>query len=374
MTDLHAMAAEFTRREVAPHLDDWEAAGLVPRELHAAAAKQGLLGISFAEAVGGQGGDLADVVAATEGMLAEGASSGLLAALFTGGIALPHLAAHGSADLVDRFVRPTLAGETIGSLAITEPDGGSDVAHLRTRAVREGDEYVVDGAKTYITSAVRADFLTVAVRTGQPGAGGVSLLVVETDRPGVTVTGPLPKMGWHCSDTGEIAFESVRVPVDHLVGAEGSGFAQIAEQFVTERIVLAVHGYGVAARALALTAAWCRDRETFGRPLNGRQVVRHRLVEMHRQVEVARTYVHHVVARHLQGDDVVAEACLAKQTAVECAAYVTDAAVQLHGGAGYVRGEVERHYRDARLLGIGGGSTEVLTDLAAGLLGYGGAR
>ncbi|MCH1867955.1 acyl-CoA dehydrogenase family protein [Nocardioides sp. CFH 31398] len=373
-TDLHAMAAEFTRREVAPHLDDWEAAGLVPRELHAAAAKQGLLGISFAEEVGGQGGDLADVVAATEGMLAEGASSGLLAALFTGGIALPHLAAHGSPDLVDRFVRPTLAGEVIGSLAITEPDGGSDVAHLRTRAVRDGDHYVVDGAKTYITSAVRADFLTVAVRTDGPGAAGVSLLVVETDRPGVTVTGPLPKLGWHCSDTGEIAFEGVRVPVDHLVGAEGSGFGQIAEQFVTERIVLAVHGYGLAARALALTAAWCRDRETFGRPLSGRQVVRHRLVEMHRQVEVARTYVHHVVDRHLAGQDVVAEACLAKQTAVECAAYVTDAAVQLHGGAGYVRGEVERHYRDARLLGIGGGSTEVLTDLAAALLGYGGAR
>lgn len=381
--DLRATAAEFTRREVVPHLDDWEAAGLVPRGLHVAAARQGLLGISFPEAVGGQGGDLADVVAVTEGMLAEGASSGLLAALFTGGIALPHLAAHGSADLVDRFVRPTLAGEAIGSLAITEPDGGSDVAHLRTRARRVpgpgGDEYVVDGAKTYITSAVRADFLTVAVRTGGPGAGGVSLLVVETDRPGVTVTGPLPKMGWHCSDTGEVALDGVRVPVGHLIGEEGGGFAQIGEQFVTERIVLAVHGYGIAARALALTAAWCRDRETFGRPLTGRQVVRHRLVEMHRRVEVARTYVHHVVAEHLAAGPadqprVVADACLAKQTAVECAAYVTDAAVQLHGGAGYVRGEVERHYRDARLLGIGGGSTEVLADLAAGLLGYGGAR
>ena len=368
---LRASAREFVRREVAPYLQEWEDAGEVPRALHLAAGRQGLLGVSFPESVGGQGGDLADSVALQEAMFEAGASSGLMAALFTGGIALPHIAAHGSPDLVERFVRPTLAGERIGSLAVTEPDGGSDVAGIRTTAVRHGDHYVVNGAKTFITSGVRADFVTTAVRTGGPGHAGLSLLVVEKGTLGFTVGRSLGKMGWHCSDTAELSYADVRVPVGNLVGSENAGFYLIAEQFVIERIALAVHGYGIAARALGLTAEHCRSRETFGRPLLSRQVVQHRLVEMRRQVEVARAYTHAVVARHLAGEDVIAEACLAKQTAVDCAAYVCDQAVQLHGGTGYLHGiEVERHYRDARILPIGGGATEVLTDLAARLLGY----
>jgi acyl-CoA dehydrogenase len=368
---LREVAREFTRREVVPHLQEWEDAGEVPRDLHRKAADHSLLGIAFAEHVGGEGGDLLDSIAVQEAMFEEGASSGLMAALFTSGIALPHLAANGNADLIDRFVRPTLAGELIGSLAVTEPGGGSDVAGIRTTARREGDEYVVDGTKTFITSGVRADFVTTAVRTGGPGHGGISLLVVEKGTPGFTVDRALTKMGWHCSDTAELGFSGVRVPVANLVGAEGSGFAQIAEQFVVERIALAVHAYGIADRALALTAAYCRERETFGRPLIANQVVRHDLVEMRRQVEVARTYTRDVAARYVAGEQVIAEACLAKQTAVECATYVCDRAVQLHGGHGYLHGtEVERHYRDARILPIGGGATEVLTDLAARLLGY----
>ena len=368
---LTEVAREFTRREVAPYLQEWEDAGEVPRDLHRKAAAHGLLGVSFPVEVGGEGGDLLDSVAVMEGMLAEGASSGLLAALFTSGIALPHLAASGNADLVERFVRPTLAGELVGGLAVTEPGGGSDVAGLRTTARRDGDCYVVNGTKTFITSGVRADFVTTAVRTGGPGHAGLSLLVVEKGTPGFTVDRSLAKMGWHCSDTAELGFANVRVHARHLVGAEGSGFAQIADQFVVERIALAVHGYGIAARSLALTAAYCRERETFGKPLLGHQVVRQRLVEMRRQVEVARSYTHDVARRHVAGEHVVAEACLAKQTAVEAAAYVCDQAVQLHGGAGYLHGtEVERHYRDARILPIGGGATEVLTDLAARLLGY----
>jgi acyl-CoA dehydrogenase len=368
---LREVAREFTRREVMPHLQEWEDAGEVPRELHRAAARQGLLGIAFPPHVGGEGGDLLDSIALQEAMFEEGASSGLMAALFTSGIALPHLAASGDAALVDRFVRPTLAGELIGSLAVTEPGGGSDVAAIRTTARREGDEYVVNGTKTFITSGVRADYVTTAVRTGGPGHSGISLLVVEKGRPGFTVDRSLAKMGWHCSDTAELGFAEVRVPAANLVGDEGSGFVQIVEQFVVERIALAVHAYAIAARSLALTAAYCRERETFGMPLIANQVVRHRLVEMHRLVEVARTYTHAVAARHVAGESVIAEACLAKQTAVEASSYVCDQAVQLHGGAGYLRGtEVERHYRDARILPIGGGPTEVLTDLSARLLGY----
>jgi acyl-CoA dehydrogenase len=368
---LREVAREFTRREVAPYLQDWEEAGEVPRDLHRAAAEQGLLGVAFPTEVGGEGGDLLDSITVMEGMFEEGASSGLLAALFTSGIALPHLAVSGNQDLVDRFVRPTLAGGMVGSLAITEPGGGSDAASIRTTARLEGDHYVVNGTKTFITSGVRADFVTTAVRTGGPGHGGISLLVVEKGMPGFTVDRSLAKTGWHCSDTAELGYADVRVPVANLVGDENSGFGQIAEHFVVERLALAVHGYGIAARSLALTASYCRERETFGKPLVANQVVRHRLVEMRRQVEVARSYVHQTAARYVAGDGVVAEACLAKQTAVECAAYVCDQAVQLHGGVGYLHGtEVERHYRDARILPIGGGATEVLTDLAARLLGY----
>jgi acyl-CoA dehydrogenase len=374
---LRHVAREFTRREVTPYLQEWEDAGDVPRDLHQKAAAQGLLGVSFPTEVGGEGGDLLDSITVMEGMLEEGASSGLLAALFTSGIALPHIAASGDADLIDRFVRPTLAGELIGSLAVTEPGGGSDVAGIRTTARRVStgstgdDHYVVNGTKTFITSGVRADFVTTAVRTGGPGHTGISLIVMEKGTPGLTVDRTLSKMGWLCSDTAELGFVDVRAHAHELVGAENTGFAQIAEQFVVERIALAVHGYGIAARSLALTASYCRERETFGKPLLANQVVRHRLVEMRRQVEVSRAYVHEVARRHVAGEHVEAEACLAKQTAVECAAYVCDQAVQLHGGTGYLHGtEVERHYRDARILPIGGGATEVLSDLTARLMGY----
>jgi acyl-CoA dehydrogenase len=377
--DLFALGAEFTRREIAPYLQHWEDAGEVPRSLHVAAAKQGLLGVGFAEEIGGEGGTLADTVALQEGMLAEGASSGLLAALFTGGIALPHLARHGSPELIDRYVRPTLAGEKIGALGITEPGGGSDVAHLTTRAVRDGDHFVVNGAKTFITSGVRADFVTVAVRTGTAstgggGAQGISLLVIDKDTPGFSVDRRLAKMGWHCSDTAELGFTDVRVPATHLVGEENAAFGYIAEAFVTERIALAVHAYGIAARSLALTVAHARERTTFGEPLIARQVVRHKLVEMHRRVETAKAYTHVVVQEYdATGTTAhtIAAAALAKQTAVEASQWVCDQAVQLHGGTGYMHGtEVERHYRDTRILPIGGGATEVMTDLAAKLLGY----
>jgi acyl-CoA dehydrogenase len=364
-------ARAFVAAEVGPHLQEWEDAGSVPRELHAKAAKLGLLGLGVPEELGGAGGTFLDALAVTEAFTEAGASSGLLAALFTSGIALPHIVASGNTDLVDRFVRPTLAGETIGALAVTEPGGGSDVASIRTSAVREGDDYVVNGAKTFITSGVRADFVTTAVRTGGPGHAGVSLLVVEKGTPGFTVDRSLSKMGWHCSDTAELGFADVRVPAANLVGEENTGFAQIAQAFVTERLALAAHGYGIAARALALTADYVRERETFGRPLSSNQVVRHRLVEMHRRVDVARTYTRSVAARYVAGEQPLVEALHAKALCVRTASYVCDQAVQLHGGTGYMHGtEVERHYRDARILGIGGGATEVLDDLTARLLGY----
>ncbi|WP_042383526.1 acyl-CoA dehydrogenase family protein [Streptacidiphilus melanogenes] len=361
----------FVKSEVLPRLDGWERAGELPRELHRAAAALGLLGVALPVAVGGGGGDLMDALAVTEEILHAGGSGGLVASLLTGGIALPHLVAAGDPGQLDRFVRPVVAGESIGALGITEPDAGSDVAAIRTTARRDGDHYVVNGAKTFITSGWRADFVTTAVRTGGAGAHGISLLVVERGTPGFTVTRRLEKLGWHCSDTAELSFTDARVPAANLVGPENSGFLQIATQFVTERLALAAQAHATAQRALDLAVDWARQRHTFGRPLISRQLVQHTLTEMARRIDLARVYTHHVAARHIAGEDVVTEACFAKNTAVETAEWVVHESLQLHGGMGYMReSEIERHYRDVRILAIGGGADEILTGLAARRLGY----
>lgn len=362
----------FAEREVLPHIDEWERSGELPRELHRAAGEAGLLGAGVPEAVGGGGGDGADAVIICEEMHYAGTPGGVFASLFTCGIATPHMAASGDERLIDTYVRPTLHGELIGALAITEPGGGSDVGHLTTRAERDGDSYVVNGAKTYITSGVRADYVVTAVRTGGPGAGGVSLLVVDRGTPGFELTRKLDKMGWRSSDTAELSYTDVRVPLDNLVGAEDSGFLQIAGAFVSERVGLAAQAYSSAQRCLDLTVQWCRDRETFGRPLISRQSVQNTLAEMARRIDVARVYTHHVVERQLAGEqNLIAEVCFAKNTAVEAGEWVANQAVQLFGGLGYMaESEVERQYRDMRILGIGGGTTEILTSLAAKTLGY----
>jgi acyl-CoA dehydrogenase len=368
---LRETVRRFVKSEVLPHLDGWERDGELPRGLHRAAAALGLLGVALPVEVGGGGGDLLDALAVTEEVLYAGGSGGLVASLLTGGIALPHLVAAGDPAQLDRFVRPVVAGELIGALGITEPDAGSDVAAIRTTARREGDHYVVNGAKTFITSGCRADFVTTAVRTGGPGAHGISLLVVERGTPGFTVTRRLEKLGWHCSDTAELAFVDARVPVANLVGPENSGFVQIATQFVTERLALAAQAYATAQRALDLAVDWCRQRHTFGRPLISRQLVQYTLTEMARRIDLARVYTHHVAARHIAGEDVVTEACFAKNSAVETAEWVVHESLQLHGGMGYMReSEIERHYRDVRILGIGGGTDEILTALAARRLGF----
>ncbi|MEV0427025.1 acyl-CoA dehydrogenase family protein [Micromonospora sp. NPDC050495] len=373
---LRELSRAFVTREVLPHLDGWERAGEVPRSLHETAAKIGLLGIGFPEWAGGSGGNLLDSIVVTEEIIRSGGSSGLIAALFTHGIALPHMvaacgdragsAAAGPQHLIDRYVRPTLAGTMIGALAITEPEGGSDVAGIRTCARRDGDHYVVNGSKTYITSGLRADFVTTAVCTDFPGSGSLSLLVIDKGSPGFTVGRRLEKLGWHCSDTAELSFADVRVPVANRIGPEDTGFLAIMQQFAAERLSLATQAYATAQRCVELATAWCRDRSTFGRPLASRQLVRHRLAEMHTRAEAARAYVHDVAERVAAGQPVVTEVAMAKNVAVAACDHVVDAALQLHGGFGYLRdAEVERHYRDARILGIGGGTTEIMNEIIA---------
>src|SRR4029079_11071915 len=311
----------FAEREVLPNVDEWERSGMLPRDLHLTAGEAGLLGAGMAESVGGGGGDGAGAVVICEEMHYSGSPGGVFASLFTCGIAVPHMIASGDQRLIDTYVRPTLRGETLGSLAITEPGGGSDVGHLTTRAVRDGSgngDYILNGAKTYITSGVRADFVVTAARTGGPGAAGVSLIVVDRGTPGFEVSRKLDKMGWRSSDTAELSYADVRVPAANLIGAENSGFAQIAGAFVSERVGLAAQAYSSAQRCLDLTVEWCRYRETFGKPLISRQQVQNTLAEMARRIDVARVYTHNLVERQLAGEtNLITEVCFAKYTAAE---------------------------------------------------------
>ncbi|TWG07981.1 acyl-CoA dehydrogenase family protein [Saccharopolyspora dendranthemae] len=369
---LRETVRRFVETDVLPHQDGWERDGELPRWLHEKAGDLGLLGAALPVEVGGGGGDLIDAAVIAEEMHYAGGSGGTFASLFTCGIAVPHMAAAHDPRQIERWVRPTLAGRKIGALAITEPGGGSDVGHLRTRADRDGEHYVVNGAKAFITSGCRADYVVTAVRTGEDGAGGVSLLAVEKGTPGFTVSRQLEKMGWQASDTAELSFTDVRVPAENLVGPENSGFLQIAQAFLSERLSLAVQAYASAQRCLDLAEQWCRDRETFGRALITRQSVQTTLTEMARKIDVARVYTRRLAERAVAGEqDLTVEVCFAKNTAVEAGEWVAHQALQLFGGLGYMReSEVERQYRDMRILGIGGGTTEIMTGLAANRLGY----
>ncbi|MBS4102015.1 acyl-CoA dehydrogenase family protein [Tsukamurella paurometabola] len=377
---LRKTVTAFTEREILPNLDEWEAGGLLPRELHKKAGDLGLLGVSFPESVGGGDGDPRDALIVCEAMHEAGGSGGLFASLFTCGISVPHIILAGTDEQKQKWVAPVLAGDRISSLGITEPGGGSDVGHLTTTARKDGDHYIVNGAKTFITSGIRADWVVTAVRTGGEGAGGISLLVIPKGLDGFEVSAPLKKMGWHASDTAELSFTDVRVPAENLIGPEGSGFLLIGAAFVTERLALAVQAYSHAQRCLDLTLDWVRERETFGAPLITRQAVQNTVTEMRRKIEVARVYSRHVADLYAEAlesggpaaaAELVPQACFAKNTAVECGEWVANEAVQLFGGHGYMSEyEVSRHYRDVRILGIGGGTTQILTTLAANRLGY----
>ena len=371
--DTHRMVRDtvrsFVQREILPYVNDWEEAGEFPRELYKKAADAGILGIGAPEKWGGSGEDVFMKVAACAEMV-RCTSGGVGASLGSLDIGLPPVWKWGSEALQEKVVPPVLAGDKIAALAVTEPGGGSDVANLRTRAVRDGDHYVVNGSKTFITSGVRADYYTVAVRTGDPGFGGISLLLVEKDTPGFTVGRKLKKMGWWASDTAELFFEDCRVPAENLIGAENGGFFCIMSNFQMERLILAVTANMTAQVALDEAMAYAREREAFGRPIAGFQVTRHKLAEMATQVAVSREFTYRVAARLANGEDCVLDVSMAKNQATQCADRVTWDAVQIFGGAGYMRGTVvERLFRDNRILSIGGGTYEIMNEVIAKRLG-----
>jgi len=369
-----ASVRRFVDAEIAPHVNAWDEAGTFPRDLYGKAAAVGLIGMGYPEEFGGTPADVFFGIAAAE-EVARAGCGGVQASLGSHGIALPPIVAHGSEALKQRVVPPVLRGEKIAALCITEPGGGSDVAALKTTAVRDGDHYVVNGEKTFITSGMRADFLTVAVRTdpANKGPSGVSLLVIDGDTPGLQRS-ELKKMGWWCSDTAHLTFSDCRVPVVNRVGAEGEGFKAIMHNFNAERLMMAAMActYGEACAREAL--AWARERKTFGAPLSERQVIRHKLVDMVARVEAARALVYelaHRLERGLGGrNDLVARTCMAKVLATQAMQYCADQAVQILGGMGYMRGtKSERLYREAKVMMIGGGSEEIMKDLAARQLG-----
>ena len=363
-----ATLRRWVSREIEPFVDTWERERSFPRELYRKAADVGLLQIGFPETYGGIAGDVFMQTVSIE-ELCRPAAGGLYASLMSHAIGAPPIAALGSDELKGRLLPGILAGEKISALAITEPSGGSDVARLRTTARREGDSYVVNGSKTFITSGMRADVYTVAVRTGAEGLGGISLLVIERDAAGFSRT-PLEKMGWHCSDTATLHFDEVRVPVADRIGVENAGFAAIMRNFNAERLGLATMAIATAAVALEEAIAYARVRETFGKPLIASQVIRHKIVEMTRQVHAARAYRDQVAWRIAAGDAPIADVCMLKVHATTMLEFCAREAAQILGGASYALGtKIERIYREVRVLAIGGGSEEIMRDLAARQLG-----
>jgi acyl-CoA dehydrogenase len=355
-------------REIAPHATAWDEAGEIPRDLYYKAAGLGLLQLGYPEEFGGLPSDPFMSIITTQELARPGAG-GIPASLMIHGIGAPPIAAVASPELKSRILPPILRGEKIVALGITEPSGGSDVANLKTTAIRDGDHYVVNGSKCYITGGMRADYLTTAVRTGGPGAGGVSLLLIEMDRPGVTRT-KLNKMGWWASDTAEIFFQDVKIPAENLIGAEGRGFPAIMLNFNNERLALAAGATAYARVALEEALVYAQQRQTFGKRLADHQVIRHKIAEMTRHVNASQAYLEMTAWRLAQGESPVADICLLKVQATQTMEFCAREALQILGGAGYMRGtKSERIYREVRVNAIGGGSEEIMRDLAARQMG-----
>jgi acyl-CoA dehydrogenase len=360
----------FATQAIAPHVPAWEEAGELPRSLHRQAAEIGLLGLGYPEPLGGTPAPWSARNAMSRTLARYGGSGGVMASLFTHNIGLPPVLAHGTPELQQEVIPPVLRGEKIAALGITEPGGGSDVAALRTTARLEGDDYVIDGEKVFITSGMRCDWITLAVRTDpqSKGASGISMIVVPCDAPGVSRSA-LQKMGWLCSDTAHLRFDGMRVPARYRLGAEGAGFRMIMGNFNGERLALSAMALGFAEACHDEALAWARQRSTFGAPLIERQVIRHKLMDMQMRIRSTEAWLEALGARVDAGDDGgdwVANVCLLKNHATQTMQFCADAAVQILGGMGYMRGTVsERVYREVKVMMIGGGAEEIMKELAA---------
>lgn len=367
-------AKRFAETEVRPFLEAWEEAGEFPRDIYARLGDLGWLGMGYDEDYGGTPAPMALKTALNVTLARYTGSGGLMAGAFSHSIGLPIIARHGSAELKQRILPEVLAGQKISALGITEPGGGSDVAKIRTTARRDGDHYVIDGEKTFITSGMRADWITLAVRTDPTDKGpqGISMIAVPGDVAGLT-RNRLSKMGWLCSDTALLHFDQVRVPVANLIGEEGKGFKMIMGNFNAERISIAAIALGSSLCCYDEALDWSKQRKTFDKALVEHQVIKHKLVDMRMRIESTRAWLDSVVARADRGEtnsEWVAEVCMLKNHATQTMQFCADQAVQILGGMGYMRGTAsERLYREVKVLTIGGGTEEIMKELAARQLG-----
>ena len=360
---------KFVAKEIAPFVEEWEEAGEFPRELYKKAGDFGLLGMGYPEQYGGtfEGIDIFHGIVTSE-ELAQG-SGGIAASLLSLNISLPLILALGTEEQKEKYITPVIAGDKIACLGVTEPSGGSDVAGIKTKAIRDGSDYILNGSKMFITSGMRADYYVIACRTGGPGTSGISAIVVEKGTPGFTQT-PLKKMGWLASDTAVLYFDDCRVPAENLIGGENSGWAGIMSNFSQERLGLAAGMNAYSQICIDESVAWARDRMTFGKPLIENQVIRHKLSEMSRMVNATKAYMELLTWRVMNGEKPTADLSLLKVQASKTMEYCAREAMQILGGAGYLRansgpGKAERIYREVRVNAIGGGSEEIMLDLAA---------
>ena len=358
----------FVEKEIIPHVDEWDEAGGFPRELYKKAADVGILGLGYPEEYGGSPCDQFHRIVLSQ-ELARAACGGVSASLMSHTIGSPPILAVGPEAMKKRVLPQVLSGEKISALAITEPSGGSDVAQLKTTARREGDYYIVNGSKMFITSGVRADFYTVAVRTGGPGAGGVSLLLIERGMPGFTQQ-PLKKMGWWASDTAQLFFDDVKVPVENLIGEENKGFRYVMLNFNSERLGMAAGCTAMSRVCLEESISWARERKVFGGRLADQQVIRHKIVDMAMKVNATQAWLEQLAWRVQNGESPAAEIAMLKNQATQTMAFCASEGVQIHGGMGFMRGtKVERIYREVKVNAIGGGAEEIMKDLAARQMG-----
>ena len=361
----------FIEKEITPNIESWEDAGRIPRELYPKAAAAGLLGLGYPEKFGGSGTET-DVFHSIIGSeeLARVGAGGLVAALMIHGIGLPPIMALGSNEMKAEVAPQILSGEKQISLGITEPSGGSDVAKLKTKAVRDGNGWRVSGSKSYITGGMTSKWLTTAVRTGEDGMKGISLMLIDLESEGVSRT-ELPKMGWLCSDTAIIYFDDVFVPAENMIGQENQGFYGIMANFNSERLGMAAQATAYARVCIEDAAEWAQQRETFGKRLADHQVIRHKLASMAQRVWSTTALLDNCAWRVSKGESPIAELSMLKVQATETMEFCAREAMQMLGGAGFIRGHrIERIYREVRVMAIGGGSEEIMRDLTARQMGF----
>lgn len=359
---------KFLDSEVAPYFDDWDEAGKIPDEMWKKAADVGLLQLGYPEEYGGisEGIDIYYAQIVQEELGRIGSAGGIASTLLVHGIGLPPVANFSQEHIKQEVIPKVLSGEKRISLAITEPGGGSDVANIKTTARREGDYYIVNGSKTFISGGMGADWISTAVRTGDEGAFGVSMLLVPTHLDGVSRTPLDKKQGWWCSDTATIYYDNVKVPADHLIGEEGHGFLVIMNNFNSERMGMITNMEACARCCLDEAVTWAKDRMTFGKPLSKHQVIRHKISEMKQRINATQTYIQYVSREIEEGRGDFGDIALLKVQASETMEFCAKEASQILGGASYLRGcKTERIYREVRVNAIGGGSEEIMRDLAS---------